>query len=86
MKRGAGIVTPESPAALVSTLTSRVDESMVLRESVRITSLPTERLTEIVRMLTDGITVRKATLRLVRAEIVRRQEPPDPKQLEFEFE
>jgi len=36
-------------------------------------------------MLTDGITVRQAALKLVRAEIVRRQEPSDPKQLCFKF-
>jgi len=86
MKRGAVIVTPDILANWVANLTSHVDEPMVLRESTRITSLSTERLTEIVRMLTDGIMVRQAALKLVRAEIVRRQGPPDPKQLEFEFE
>ena len=86
MKRGASIVTPDMLAARVANLTSRVDELMVLRESVRMTSLSTERLTEIARMLTDGISLRQAALKLLRAEIIRRQEPSDPKQLCFKFE
>jgi hypothetical protein len=86
MKRGTSIVTPDMLAARVANLTSRVDELMVLRESVRMTSLSTERLTEIARMLTDGISLRQAALKLLRAEIIRRQEPSDPKQLCFKFE
>jgi hypothetical protein len=86
MKRGADIVTPEILASRVADLTSRVDEPTVLRESVRITSLSTERLSQIAHMLTDGVTVRQAALMLVRAEIIRRQARPDPKQLVFEFE
>jgi len=86
MKRDASIVTPDILAARVANLTSRVDELLVLRESVRMTSLSTERLTEIARMLADGVSVRQAALKLVRAEIIRRQEPSDPKQLCFKFE
>ena len=86
MPRAAISITPSILAAWIANFTSHVDESTVLRESTRITSLSTERLTEIARMLTDGVTVRQAALKLVRAEIIRRQGPPDPKQLVFEFE
>jgi hypothetical protein len=72
MKRGASIVTPDSLAARVADLTSHVDELMVLGESVGITSLSTERLTEIACILMDGVSVRQAALKLVRAEIIPR--------------
>jgi hypothetical protein len=86
MKRGTCIVTPEIPASRIADLTNRVDEPTVLRESVRITSLSTERLTDIARMLTAGVRVRQAALVLVQAELMRRQGRSDPKQLVFEFD
>jgi hypothetical protein len=86
MARAAISITPSILADWIANFTTHVDESTVLRESTRITSLSTDRRTEVVRMLTDSITVRQAAPKLVRAEIIRRQGPPDPKQLVCEFE